>query len=571
MAEATDLPPGAAEPAKGGGVPGPDWPAEGVTLSPAPAPPPAETTYRPLSGLALAAFLLAALYALAVTLGGVVAFGVQHYWWLLILTVLAPPVGLVVASAAGVRGAAGLLRWAGLSLLGLYALLGVFGLVAYSNTSPWMLPGWAVLVPLTAAVLAWLARGRIRDSEGTLGGGALASWGLGLSLFFGLTYVAYYAGAYVAVRQQAESFSREWIELLAQDRLPEAFARTMPARDRPTKPTRAEMEMRAMGGAAGPGAVQLGPSGYGQFCQIDFVRALRLGGPSVQIRPLGIAEWTYKSGTPEVKARYRIDTDVASFELLVTSLGSEAKAGEGGGRQWQIVVGSTGRPSNTDLTMTPKGQAMMQAFNNAGLLAQSWVSRVSRHDWDQAYLDTLPPKERDEAHRLREKWCDPAVGAAGGLGALGGYPKARAYLAGRARLFDGEFVNADPSLFWGPTERVRKEVPPRVRQAFRPDATLPDHFEMVMTRLPQWERDGNVFRFLVDTQMSLASPNGDPIPTFLVETQVEVEGDAPPDGFPGPDSWRVRRLDLVRGRSGGRPLPGPRNMPGMPGSAGAPR
>lgn len=241
MAEATDLPPGASEPAKAGGVPGPAWPAEGVTLSPAPPPAAAEPAYRPLSGLALAAFLLAALYALAVSLGGVVAFATQHYWWLLILTLLAPPAGALVARAAGVRGAGALLCWAGLSLLGLYALLGVFGLVAYSNTSPWMLPGWTVLLPLIAGTLAWLARGRIRESEDTLGGATLAAWGLGLSLFFGLTYVAYYAGAYVAVRQQAESFARQWIELLAQDKLPEAFALTMPERDRPANPTRDEM------------------------------------------------------------------------------------------------------------------------------------------------------------------------------------------------------------------------------------------------------------------------------------------------------------------------------------------
>jgi hypothetical protein len=561
MAEATDRPAGAAEPAKAGDVPGPAWPSEGVTLSPAP-PPPADAAYRPLSGLALAAFLLAALYAVAVTLGGVVAFATHHPWWLLILTLLAPPLGLVGAAVASVRGAAALLRAAALSLLGLYALLGVGGLVAYASQSPWMLPGWTVLLPLAAGTLAWLARGRIRDSEGTLGGATLAAWGLGLSLFFGLTYVAYYAGAYVAVRQQAESFSRHWVELLTQDKLPEAFARTMPARDRPAKPTREELELRGMG-AAPAGAVQLGPSGYGQFCQIDFVRALRLGGPSTQIRPLGIMDWTYKSGTPEVKARYRVDTDVVGFELIVTSQGSEAKAGEGG-RQWQIVVASTGRPANTDFTLTPKGQELMQSFNAAALLAQGWLSRVSRHDWDQAYLDTLPPAERDRQHQARVESCDPALAAAAGLGALAGSPQARAYLAGRARLFSGELINAGPDTFWAPNPRVREQVPARVRQAFRPGAPE-DRFEMAMTRMPQWERDGGVFRFLCDSQLTLLSPEG--VPAFMVEAQVEVEGDAPPDGFPGPDSWRVRRLDLVRGRTGGRPMPGPgaRGMPpGMP-------
>lgn len=556
MAEATDLP-GAAEPAKAGALPGPAWPGEGVTLSPAPPPPPAESAYRPLSGLALAAFILAALYALAVTLGGVVAFVTHHPWWLLILTVLAPPFGLVVARAAGARGA-GPLRWAGLSLLVLYAGLGVFGLVNYSNTSPWMLPGWAILLPLAAAVLAWLARGRIRDSEGTLGGAALASWGLGLSLFFGLTYVAYYAGAYVAVRQQAESFSRQWLELLAQDKLPEAFALTMSARDRPNPPTREELERRTMT-APTAGAAQMGPSGYGQFVQIDFVRALRLGGPGTRIRPLGILEWTYKSGTPEVKTRYRVDTDVVGFEMIVTALGTEAKAGEGGGRQWQVVVQSTGRPNTSEFTLTPKGKQLMDSYNAAAHLAQRWMSQISRHEWDQAYLDTLPPAERDRAHQQREA-CDPALAAAAGLGVLGGNPQARAYLAGRARLFSGELINDSPSVFWAPTPRVRAEVPARVRQALRPDATSGDHFEMAMTRMPEWARDGDRFRFLCDSQMMMVGPDGGV--AFMVDTQVEVEGDAQPDGFPAAESWRVHRLDLLRGRTGGGPMraPGGRGM-----------
>ena len=82
MAEATDRPQEA--------LPGPAWPEEGVTLTPAP-PPTAPETYRPLSGLALSGFLLALLYAVVVALGGVWAFGSAHPWWLLILTLLAPP------------------------------------------------------------------------------------------------------------------------------------------------------------------------------------------------------------------------------------------------------------------------------------------------------------------------------------------------------------------------------------------------------------------------------------------------------------------------------------------------
>jgi hypothetical protein len=548
MAEATDRPQEA--------LPGPAWPAEGVTLSPAPEPT-APATYRPVSGVALAGFLLAVLYAVAVALGGLVAFVAHHPWWLLVLTLLAPPLGAVAAALAGVRGTAALLRVAALSLVGLYALLGVGGLVAYSGSNPWLLPGWTILLPLAAAALAWFARGRIRDSEGTLGGATLAVWGLGLSLFFGLTYVAYYAGAYVAVRQQAQSFARDWVDLIAQGKLERAFLKTVPVRDRPGDATRADLEMHTMSGEQ---------SGYGTFCQTDFVRALQMGGPATQIRPLGIVDWVYKSGNPEVKARFRVESDVLAFDLLVTALGSEAKAGEG--RQWQVMMQTTGRPRDSEFVPTPKGLQMIQAFEVVANLAQSWFSQVGRHDWDQAYLATLPPAERESQHQGREA-CDPAVAVAAGLTGLAANPRARDYLAGRARLFSGELI--DQRSFWAPTKRVRDEVPARLRGAFRLDEPAPAHFELRMSRVPLWERDGDRFRFLVDGQIQLRDP-GESMPAFVADVQLAVEGDAPPDGYPQPDSWRVRRLDLVRGRTGGPTRPSQMQRgPGGPGGPAAPR
>ena len=80
-----------------------------------------------------------------------------------------------------------------------------------------------------------------------------------------------------------------------------------------------------------------------------------------------------------MRARYRVDTETSGIELVVTALGTEAKAGAGGGRQWQIVVGGTGRPRDSEITLTPKGQELMQAFNTAAPVAQDWLSRVGRH------------------------------------------------------------------------------------------------------------------------------------------------------------------------------------------------
>jgi hypothetical protein len=562
MAEATDRPQEA--------LPGPAWPAEGVTLTPAP-PPTAPETYRPLSGLALAAFLLALLYAAAVALGGLWAFATAHPWWLLILTLLAPPLGALAAPLFGVRGARKVLGAAGLSLLGLYALLGVGGLVAYSHDNPWLLPGWTVLIPAVAAGLAWFARGRIRDSEGTLGGAALATWGLGLSLAFGLTYVAYYAGAYVAVRQQAESFSRDWVKLIAHNELAKAYVQTMPPRDRPTgEVTRDFVEMRSMG-AAPPGAVQMGPSGYGFFCQTDFVRAIALGGDKTNVRPQGIIEWAYKGGNPEVKARYRIETDVIGFDLIVTATAGEARPGEGG-RQWQILMATTGRAKDTEFMPTDKGRRLMRTFGEAGNLAQVWLNQVSRHEWDQAYLETLPPAERDRQHQARVEACDPAAAAAIGLAGLGGNPQARAYLEGRARLFSGALIRDDKATFWTPSDHVRQKSLERIRQAFSL-AGGRDQFSLRVSRIPLWEREGDRFRFLCDSQVEMASPTGAAAPAYVVEAALVVEGEAPPDAFPAPESWRVVRLDLLRGRTGGqsRPMPGQGGPPGAaPGGLGAP-
>src|SRR4051812_40579103 len=84
-----------------------------------------------------------------------------------------------------------LLAIAGLLLCLLYALVVIGGgVVALLNPTPWLLPLWTLLLPIVGVALAWVARGRIEGSERTLGGTALANWGIGLGVLFGLTYTA---------------------------------------------------------------------------------------------------------------------------------------------------------------------------------------------------------------------------------------------------------------------------------------------------------------------------------------------------------------------------------------------
>src|SRR5262249_31610009 len=104
-----------------------------------PEPAGAETGYRPLSGLAIAGFALAILYALVVLVSTVV---------------------------------------------GLIQGLGFF------------LPNELLLAPIAGAILCFLGQRQIRRSEGTKAGLALARWGLWLSVFTGLGYFSYYQFTY---------------------------------------------------------------------------------------------------------------------------------------------------------------------------------------------------------------------------------------------------------------------------------------------------------------------------------------------------------------------------------------
>ena len=136
-----------------------------------PAPPPPPVQYRPLSGLALTGFVLAVGYAILM-LGGAV--------------------------------------------------------LALATHVPWLLPGWTLLVPILGFLLSWVARSRIRNSEDTLGGAGMASWGMGLSACLGLSYAAFTAGTQIAVRQQATAFVEDrWLDRLKKGEIEQAFLLTL--------------------------------------------------------------------------------------------------------------------------------------------------------------------------------------------------------------------------------------------------------------------------------------------------------------------------------------------------------
>src|SRR6266851_5352132 len=132
---------------------------------------PPETLYRPVSGLAIAALVIAVGYAIVV--GGV-------------------------------------------------------AIIALASGTP-VFPGtWTLIIPAISFTLAVIASRQIRMSEGTRSGLGLVTWAWWLSILFGVGYGAVYGGTLLAVWWQADAdIQRYFFDKIRAGKVDEAFAFTI--------------------------------------------------------------------------------------------------------------------------------------------------------------------------------------------------------------------------------------------------------------------------------------------------------------------------------------------------------
>jgi hypothetical protein len=449
MSEPTDLPPGDAVTARPAGAPaGRD----------AAAPPPGRGAegYRPLSGLAVAGFALAALYALVVAGGALLSLG---------------------------------------------------------GALPLLMPTWTAVVPLAAAALCAAARRQVAASEGTLAGGALAGWGLGLALAFGLTYWAYYAATLTALRSQASDFTLRWLQDVSAGRLESAYIKTLPPANRPATTDPAKLRQVLEITYNEPPKPNL-PGPFTDFCRVTYVRLMHQGGPQAAFTRLSAgAPEVDRGGGLRVPLVYHVATPDTAFDLQVTVLGTEGAAG----RQWHV----SRRPEETaprtgSQAPTPQGQEVIALETAARRLAYGWVAKLGRQDLDGACRDTLPEDRR-----------------------RGPVPPEE-----RKKFEEGGVVRADPKTFWvaaddqHSAEERRAAIEAAVRKDFRP-GEAPSGWLTLPDVTPLYERGGGSIRFFVDAQFV---PNKD----YVVGGQVVVVGDLK---NPQKPAWRVEALELLRGRN----------------------
>jgi hypothetical protein len=292
--------------------------------------PQGDSLYQPLSALALAAFIVASLFAAALT---------------------------------------------------------IVGLIAFISGKAFFVGLWLVAVPLLGLVLAVAAQIRIRHSEGTLAGAKLAGAAWWLSVLFGLGFCAFYFATYLAVRQQAGTFATAWIKRLQDDKPIEAFLLCIePAQRKSYKAADAQAIYERFAyapSAAGTRAPLV------EFMKKEIVQVLRECGPKAEVRSLGINDWDRDQSGYTVTESYSLASPFAVYDVQIVLRSSEGKEFEG--RQWQVMTKGT---TVTDYRPSSIGQALDIWRRMARPFAAEWLRKLHEHDLTGAYLDTLEPHER---------------------------------------------------------------------------------------------------------------------------------------------------------------------------------
>jgi hypothetical protein len=455
-----------------------------------------------------------------------------------------------------------LLAIAGFAAAALYAAVVLIGLLAsILSGSPWLMPFWTLLFPLAGVVLSLAARLRIQRSEGTLAGVKLTSWGIALSVLFGLIYAAHTAAVYLVLRQQADAFAREFFDHLRQDRVEKAMRLTLPPANRPADGPNLRRELEERFNTGGREGSSRGF--FSEFQQSEVVRSLLQGGEKADIKLTSVASWDYVLGGYQVKLAYRVVTPECTLDLVLPVHGATSASKEQPGRQWQV---NWSEAALRKAAPTAHGTNLANLQSQAQAFFDSWLNALRSGRLDQVYLATVDLDRRKqvwESYQAQSQTLPAALlatAATGGLGTTSVLAEMQTWhdltLQPWSQKFTrGELVRLDDRKFWSSDAERRGEWLPEVRKLFeRPVEGLGRSMDRDRVRLLRWGRDGNRLQMYQDVHIVVRGQS-------LVDGIVVLECDAAAAESGPPVEWRVAGLELVRARP----------MPAAPGQRGPPR
>lgn len=300
-----------------------------------------------------------------------------------------------------------------------------------------LLQEWLLVLPIAAIVLSFAARRVIRNAEGTRTGELFgvnlpnAAWWVSLVLLLG--YGAYMLAIDVVIRREARGEVERWVNLIAEDKIPQAFDRTLPpgGRRRGVGELQAEFREELL-----------------TFRNSDLVRTALRNKGEMTFTPGSIRDWQYKPTGIDCVFTGTVRCPEGTFPVHVMLKAGEGVSGaEGvpGGRQWQIVPG-TSFIQWTGSTRTPYGALLGELERQGTVFGQSFVRTFAERPGAQyfTYKGYVEPGG-DPAACYRPVDTAPARAAVtGGQGIFVGIPpdqldKHRAEVRDRLlRLPDGQ-------------------------------------------------------------------------------------------------------------------------------------
>jgi hypothetical protein len=446
----------------------------------------------------------------------------------------------------------------GCALAILYAVFLAFcWLISFLRGTPLLMSSWTLLLPLAGLVVSAVAWLQIKRAEGSLAGSRLATSGMLISGLFGLMYGAYMGASYLALRQQGETFTNQWMELVRDAKFDEAFRLSLPANERPRNDANLHRELEIRFNTPGPN----GTGAFTVFQQHQLVRLLNPSGTQesaaeVRWKPLGLSQWEYKEGAYHLQQLYEVSNAERKAEVVVTLVGNDSRQKQEG-RQWAIMMHLT-HPQAL-IEQNDLGGRLAFLKDNSGTFVHEWIKKLMADRGDEAFLDTVPPPQRADlrtAYQAQLAMVALSAGLAPGTNGLLAEPEAcrQVLLPGYEAFTQGSMVSADDKVFWAP-EKKRDEMIAAVKALFqRPGNALASVMRPQKPDLVWWRREGDHIRIALDCLIMLD--------TFSIDAAMIVETDAKELEATGNTvAWRLAKLELYHGRSLAAQQP---QAPGMP-------
>jgi hypothetical protein len=284
-----------------------------------------------------------------------------------------------------------------------------------------------------------------------------------------------------------------------------------------------------------------------------------MAGKDAKLERLALA-WDRDQTGYGVRQHYRVGTPWASFELRVVVQGTQRR-GQSGKRDWQVISAGNEIVAQT-FQPTAQGLALERSAASALTFLSEWLRRLSHRELDSAYLDTLPPAQRESQAEARRR-CGPGVLGLAGMAVLPGLTSrdkgARAWREGLAAFHQGGLLRLDPVEFWV-DKQFRADIATGLKAIFDPSVERIGPMQQYGQRLPEYRRRGKDQKevvLLVPIRMAVGQMPGTlSSPRFSAEGVIHLAADAPDrESFPQ-GGWRVAQLEMLRGHSAAIQSPG---------------